>query len=156
MPGFDYRTPGPYVMTICTYRRQWRFGLVTPECEMESNAAGRMVAEIWKDIPNQFPTVTLDAFVVMPNHIHGILQLDAADIDRNPDIADVIGWFKTVTTNRYIWGVRAAGWPRFDRHVWQRDYFEHVVRNDIELTRYREYIANNPTMWAIDKYALPL
>lgn len=115
-----------------------------------------MVAEIWQATPDQFPVVTLDAFVVMPNHVHGIVTLGMDRLDENPDLADVIGWFKTVTTNRYIWGVRDQGWPRFDGHIWQRDYYEHIVRNDAEMARFRTYIENNPAMWATDRYALPL
>jgi len=156
LPDFDYRSPGPYAFTICTHRREWRFGHVTTECVMNPNPAGKMVAEIWEAIPNKFPMAILNAFVVMPNHIHGIITLASDTIETNPDIAGVIGWFKAVTTNRYIWGVRDAGWPRFDKHVWQRDYFEHIVRNDAEMNRYCEYIANNPANWATDKYALPL
>ena len=153
---FDYRSPGPYVITVCTYRREHRLGHVSADCVMHLHDAGRMAVEIWEAIPEQFPDVSLDAFVVMPNHIHGILTLGTGDIEQNPDLADVVGWFKAVTTNRYIWGVRDLGWPRFDGHVWQRDYYEHIVRNDLEMDRYRTYIENNPALWATDKYALPL
>jgi len=59
-------------------------------------------------------------------------------------------WFKTMTTNAYIRGVKTSGWPPFDRRVWQRNYYEHIIRSEAELDRIRAYIANNPLKWALD------
>jgi putative transposase len=62
----------------------------------------------------------------------------------------VLDWFKTMTTNEYIRGVRTLGWPPFDRRVWQRNYYEHIIRSEPELDRIRAYIASNPLRWALD------
>ncbi len=85
---------------------------------MIPNAIGNMVDEIWRDIPRQFPGVELDACIIMPNHIHGLIAIGPDDAGQSPDLADIIGWFKAVTTNRYIWGVRDQGWPRFNERLW--------------------------------------
>jgi REP element-mobilizing transposase RayT len=94
--------------------------------------------------------VQLDVFVVMPNHVHGVLMLDAEAVEKNARLGDIVGWFKSVTTNRYIHGVRNLGWSPFDGKVWQPNYYEHIVRNDADLDRIRGYIANNPATWSKD------
>ena len=67
-----------------------------------------------------------------------------------PTLGDIMDWFKTMTTNEYIRGVKTLGWPPFDRRVWQRNYYEHIIRSEAELDRVRAYIANNPLKWALD------
>ena len=67
-----------------------------------------------------------------------------------PTLGDIMDWFKTMTTNEYIRGVKTLGWPPFDRRVWQRNYYEHIIRSEAELDRIRAYIANNPLKWALD------
>ncbi len=119
---------------------------------MAPNSAGGMVTDTWGSIPEQYPTATVDGFVVMPNHVHGIIWFTPRDGHGNPSLGDVMKWFKTRTTNEYIRGVRSNGWPPFDRHLWQRNYHEHIVRNDADLERIREYIANNPARWQEDAY----
>jgi REP element-mobilizing transposase RayT len=70
-----------------------------------------------------------------------------------PTLGDIIGAFKSITTDRYIRGVHEAQWPRFNGHVWQRNYFEHIVRDESEMNRIREYIVNNPAQWETDREA---
>ncbi len=154
LPAFDYRSAGPYFVTICAQHREHRFGTIVAEA-MRASAAGEMVAEIWTSIPDQFPTVVLDLSVVMPNHVHGMFWFEPRAGMTYPSLGDVIGWFKTVTTNRYISGVRDAGWPPYDRRLWQRTYHEHIVRNDTDMERIRTYIANNPATWHSDRYHGP-
>jgi putative transposase len=66
-------------------------------------------------------------------------------------LGDIVGWFKTMTTNEYIRGVKQHGWPPFRGKVWQRNYYEHVIRNPRALERIRAYIQNNPAQWALDR-----
>lgn len=66
-------------------------------------------------------------------------------------MADIVDWFKTMTTNEYIRGVKGRGWPPFARRLWQRNYYEHIIRNQDELRRIRRYIADNPLQWALDR-----
>jgi REP-associated tyrosine transposase len=99
----------------------------------------------------------------MPNHVHGIIVLVGAGRSAHPErgqpqgiapaisLADVVHRFKTITTNRYIHGVKESGWPRFSGRFWQRNYYEHIIRNEEELARVREYVANNPLQWENDR-----
>jgi putative transposase len=175
LKDFDYSSPGAYFITINAQTRgvNW-FGTVTRD-EMELNDAGRMVLEVWNDIPNFYEGIQIDAFVVMPNHIHGIIVIESlvgADSYVRPahndagdpgqtrgsaptdaviklSLPDVVQRFKTLTTNRYIKGVRESGWLPFEKRFWQRDYFERVLRDDVELETRRGYILENPLRWQL-------
>jgi len=92
--------------------------------------------ECWREIPGHFPEVTLDAFVVMPNHVRGTIMVGAGHARRLPVI---VGSFKAAVSKR-------VGIP-----VWQRNYYEHVVRGEEDLNRIRDYIDNNPFFWSVDK-----
>jgi len=108
LPGWNYRLPGPYAITLCTQHRTSRFGAID-DSRMTPNAVGAMIDEIWTAMIREFPPVTLDAFVVMPNHVHAIVFLDAEEIEQNPELGIVVQRFKSITTTRYINGVREAG-----------------------------------------------
>ncbi|ADR37677.1 hypothetical protein Ocepr_2229 [Oceanithermus profundus DSM 14977] len=171
LAGYDYRSPGAYFVTLVTQGRACLFGEVD-EGVMVTNAAGRMVEEWWLSLPGKFAGALLDAFVVMPNHFHGLLVLNAdfsvgadprvgpeksgahtgAPLRRKPtSLPEVMSWFKTMTTNAYIRGVRDEGWPRFEGRLWQRSYHDRIVRNETELDRLRAYIATNPLRWHLDR-----
>jgi REP element-mobilizing transposase RayT len=145
-PGFDYREPGPYFVTICEHRRISRFGVIVDE-DMQPNASGEMILSAWRSLPTTFPTATLDAFVLMPNHFHALIMLSAEDVETNPSLSAIVQWFKTVTTKRYIQGMRKHGWRSFDGHLWQGSFHDRIVRNERELDRIRRYIDGNPAMW---------
>ena len=154
LPRFDYRSAGPYFVTICTQHREHRFGTIVADA-IHVSPAGQMLAEIWASIPMQFSAVVLDLFVVMPNHVHGILWFDHHGAGKQPSLGEVIGWFKAVTTNRYIHSVRDDGWLPYDRSLWQRSFHEHTVRNDVDMDRIRTYLINNPATWNEDRYYTP-
>ncbi len=149
LPHWDYRLPGPYAITLCTEDRFHRFGTIDDAC-MTLSPAGDMVHAVWKDMATAFPTVTLDAVIVMPNHVHAILLLDSEDTTRNPALGTIVQRFKAVTTALYARGVREDGWPPFDGRLWQRNYYEHVVRDERDLDRCRAYIHTNPANWRTD------
>src|SRR5680860_580332 len=113
LPGWNYRLPGPYAITLCTQNRTSRFGDAR-DGQMAHNAVGDMIGEIWQAMSGEFPAATLDAFVVMPNHVHAIVFLDAGAIEQNPELGIIVQRFKSITTTRYINGVRDAGWDPFD------------------------------------------
>ena len=130
--------------------------------EMMLNDAGRMVWQWWDELNNKFPTIETDAAIVMPNHFHGIIAIVGValcgrpdnvnrDKEGHPTLGDIMDWFKTMTTNGYITGVKQNDWPPFPGRLWQRNYYERVIRNDDELCDTREYIANNPATWAEDE-----
>jgi putative transposase len=155
-----------------------------------------MIQRWWDKLPEKFLNVETDAFVIMPNHIHGIMVLIEADtieadlaVGADPGVGPEVGqtddtgqtgqthgfaptnagehtgqgthvgvplptvvqWFKTMTTNEYIRGVKELGWAPFSGKLWQRNYYEHIVRHERELNAIRQYIANNPLKWALDR-----
>jgi REP element-mobilizing transposase RayT len=183
LKGYDYTQPGAYFVTICTYDREALFGQVV-DGHMVLNACGEMVMACWREIPDHFPHVALDAFVVMPNHVHGILWIVAdvgarhavplhnaetipkphavplhnAETIPNQEqfgkpvpgsISTIIGAFKSAVTRR-INALR--GTP--GTQVWQRNYWEHIIRTERTLNAIRRYIAENPLRWHLDRYNL--
>jgi putative transposase len=120
--GWDYRLPGPYFVTLCTQGRTAIFGSVS-DSVMYRTPAGNMLLEVWHRIPDRYPNATLGGFVVMPNHIHGIITLETNEWGEicpdAPSLSDVIRWFKIQTTMKYRDGVKENGWPRYDGRLWQ-------------------------------------
>jgi REP element-mobilizing transposase RayT len=167
--GYDYSAPGEYYVTICVEGYNRLLGRVELG-QMIQNEAARRVEQAWERIPRRFPATELDEHIVMPNHFHGILRItEGAPVvgpesgDKqgahkgrpyagNPSLGEMVGAFKSITTDGYIRGVREEGWPRFDQEFWQRSFYEHIIRNEVELERIREYIRRNPLMWAVDRY----
>ncbi len=172
LKGYDYTSPGWYYVTVCTHDRKFFFGDVA-DGQMRLNDAGRMVDFVWTQLPHQFQHITLDARVVMPNHMHGILvvvgaplvgalggagtrrpapalSLEGAGTRPAPTMGDVVGAFKSITTYEYTLGVRQRNWPSFNGRLWQRNFYEHVIRNEHELNTIREYVCLNPSGWAYD------
>lgn len=144
---------------MCAHGRVCLFGDVASG-EMQLNAFGRIVAESWKWLSWQYPYVEMDEWVVMPNHIHGILVIGenhstggsrTAPTNESPNqrkpLGRLIGAFKTVSTKR-INATRDKG----GRPVWQRNYYEHIVRNADDLHQIRKYVLENPPHWAEDEY----
>ena len=166
LKGYDYAQVGAYFVTICTQNRECLFGEIR-DGQISLNDAGQMVGRWWDELTRKFPAVETDAYVAMPNHFHGVILVGAALCGRPepesnvyatsghphrgaPTLGDIVDWFKTMTTNEYIREVKRQGWPPFPGRLWQRNYYERVIRNDDELCHIREYIANNPLRWAVD------
>ena len=160
LPEWDYHAPGAYFVTLCTQHRQCMFGSIHQD-QMVLNAAGEMIQTHWRQIPARFPKIQVDTFVIMPNHVHGIIilgkTLTEGALDREedagsaPTLGAVIGALKSLTTNDHIRGVRDRDWPPFDRKLWQRNYYERIIRNDREWNALRRYIQDNPIRWAQDR-----
>ena len=165
LKNHDYAKAGAYFITICTGAGSCLFGTVT-EKDMNLNAAGQMALDIWDSIPEHYAGVEVDQFVVRPNHVHGIVVLQTDDGTRGPgrpqrthtdrdqgaqlSLPDVVHRFKSLTTARYRHGVTEQAWRRFTGTLWQRNYYEHVIRTEDELTRVRKYIVQNPLQWHLD------
>lgn len=148
----DYAGAHTYLVTICIYHRSCLFGEVR-DGALYLNAAGVMIDSWWHTIPATYPSVLLDAFVVMPNHVHGVISLGSCPdvLDGGPSLSEVMGWFKTRTGNDYGLGVRELGWPPYDGKLWQSGFYDHIIRTNAALERIRRYIANNPSRWAEDE-----
>lgn len=147
--GWDYRRPGPYAITLCTEHRWHLFGQVAAG-QMVANAVGEMVAKAWVQMGDAFPSASFDAWVLMPNHFHAIVRLEANDLQHNPLLGAIVQGFKGLTTARYAEEVHAGRWEPFDGRLWQRNYYDHIVRDQADLDRCRRYIIANPINWATD------
>jgi len=174
LAGYDYTEPGVYFVTVCVQGKKCLFGQISAG-EMQLNRWGKVAVDCWQAIPMHFMNVELDAFIVMPNHVHGILVITetpavgathaspARDIaggtnrathasplrgSRGPkrgSVGAMVGAYKSAVTKRINAKRRRRGvtW-------WQRNYYEHVIRDDAEWNLVREYIVHNPECWGDD------
>ena len=222
---YDYSQAGAYFVTVVVQGRACLFGDVVGT-EMRLNDAGEMIRRVWQEIPVRFPGIALDTFIVMPNHIHGIISIvqpvgaplvgaqeavpprgatlvvaptqdqkpaltqgETRNIDqwattriphpadqksaplgadtsgndprattrvaptgdRRYALGDVVGAFKSLTTVEFVRGVKTLRWPQFHGKLWQRNYYEHVVRSEKSLAKIRQYIQENPARWELDR-----
>ena len=179
LPAYDYAQAGAYFVTVCTQNHECLLGEVV-DGAMVLSEPGRMVETVWRELPQHYPGVEVDTFVVMPNHVHGIIMLVGAGPCACPDnpgqprqvagqprgvsgqppgvaptgtmsLPDVVQRFKSLTTARYRHGVLQNRWPPFPGRLWQRNYYERVIRNDEELNGVRQYIVDNPAHWNDDR-----
>lgn len=126
LPHYDYSQVGYYFVTICINERLYLFGNIENNT-MILNDAGKMV-EIWyQETQNKFVNIRCLDHIVMPNHFHCIWQNTGENLT---SLSTVVQWFKTMTTNTYIRGVKQQLWEPFYKKLWQRNYYEHVIRNE--------------------------
>jgi len=158
LSSYDYSQNGAYFVTVCTQNRECLFGEIENN-EMRLNDAGRIVFEEWIKTGEIRNEIELDRWVVMPNHFHGILIISvcrgtarrAPTAERfgqpvSGSIPTIIRSFKSAVTKRIN---ELAGTPGVQ--LWQRNYFEHIIRNEGELNRIRQYILDNPVRWDTDR-----
>ena len=165
----DYSQAGAYFVTICTNNRQWLFGEIR-QGEMVLSAIGRLVSAQWQQIPYRFAGLELGAWIVMPNHIHGILIItrsgeasnlitpvlqETADRKTPPtqprgtapgSVGAIIQNYKSITSrkiSRQDESMRAA--------IWQRNYYEHIIRDEQSYLEIAQYIVDNPVLWEKDQ-----
>jgi len=157
--GYDYTEPGWYFVTICTIERRCLFGDIVAD-KMCLNVLGEAVVDAWQAIPQHLPMFETDSFIVMPNHFHGIIVLEAdvgakhasplhqrrARGTAKGSLPAVVQSFKSAST-------RSANRIRTTpgRPLWQRGFYERVIRSDEELNQLRRYIEDNPLRWALDQ-----
>ena len=181
LSGYDYSSTGAYFVTICVNQRQCLFGEIV-DGTMRLSEGGNMIHAVWDALPRRYANVNLDMFMVMPNHVHGIIVLtDPSDLGAGlalpwskgaelalpgkpdvgaglalpslegaassaPTLGDVIRTFKSISAVQVNRVLTRTGQP-----LWQRNYYEHIIRNETSLDRIREYIAMNPQNWMIDQ-----
>ena len=169
LKGYNYNQSGAYFVTIVTQNRICLFGDIS-DGKIVLSAAGRIAQESWVGLPSRFAAVSLDSFVVMPNHIHGIIIVGAQFIaprsaqfiapdsvpdnhaytaqegamNRAPTLGEIVRTYKAASTRM----IRQRANLEF---AWQRNYYEHISRNEESLNRIREYILENPSRWTIDR-----
>lgn len=162
LKGYDYSQPGAYFITVCTRNKECLFGEVI-NGEVILNEYGQCVEFTWKDLPNHNPNILLDAFIIMPNHVHGIVIIVGAGSEpaqgtglepsggsgtrpyKKPSLFEIVRQFKTFSARRINQLRNTPGVP-----VWQRNYYEHIIRSEYALNKIREYIINNPIRWELD------
>jgi REP element-mobilizing transposase RayT len=151
LPTYDYTTPGSYFITVCVQQRACVLSDIV-DGEVNLSVVGRMVEMHLSLVVDRYPDVELDTFVLMPNHLHAVFNIGWTT-GENPErisLSRVMNWFKSATTNEYIRRVKAENWPRFPGTFWQINYHEHIVRDQADLDRIRQYIAGNPGKWELD------
>ena len=157
--GYDYSQDGAYYITICTQDRANLYGDVIVGADLvsarvELSGAGRMIDRIYTEIVSSFHDVFCDKYIIMPNHFHCILFIKRADTRSAPTaaIGSVVQAFKSKTTVAYINGVKAGSYTPFNKRLWQRNYYEHIIRNEDDYMRIYRYIDENPLKWKEDDY----
>lgn len=181
LKGYDYSQSGFYFITICCHGRELLFGDIK-NGEMIWNDAGNITNECWLDIPNHFPNVVLHEFIVMPNHIHGIIEIKTKSVgaiydtivganDGNDTIVGANDYspLQCVGAENYLFPrspsktigsivrgfkIGVTKWMRQNTNVydvWQRNYWEHIIRDDNDYERIAKYIVNNPQNWDQDQ-----
>ena len=156
--------------------REWRSSII------RVLASNEVIDKTWHEIPDHYPDIELDLMQIMPNHLHGIIVVCVgADPCARPtapcgrpnsgtengqargpvpteglSLSDVIERFKSLPTNRHIDGVSAHDWHSFSGKLWQRSYHDRIIRNEMELNKFRTYICNNPAGWDTDKNNLEI
>jgi len=185
LKGYDYSQTGAYFVTICSKNNEFLFGKIIDE-EMRLNDVGRIVQNCWNDLPLRFDSIELDEFVIMPNHIHGIIAIAGAGLGPNvgaglalpesgakivgaglalpeegaasrtptklgaasraPTLGDIVGAFKSISAIKVNQMLSRSSQP-----LWQRNYYEHIIRDEESLNKIREYIMNNPLSWSTDR-----
>ncbi len=159
LEDFDYSQEGAYFVTICTHNRTLLFE--------QYSALRQIVLTNWTGLPNRFPFINLDTFVIMPNHLHGIVvisqerpyitagslpderEMSGMEFQESVTLGRVIGAFKSLCTKdwRHHCLIQRLS---AEMRLWQRNYYEHIIRNDRELIQIREYIIENPLKWELD------
>ena len=176
LKDYNYASDGAYFLTICVQNKEHRFGDIV-NGKIILNSAGEMIRKWLSELENKFKNISLDEYIIMPNHIHliiFILNVVGVDLCVNPEhgtkqdllhiqgghigpplrqtnIPQIVQWFKAMTTNEYIRNVKQNNWEPFDKRIWQRNYYDRVIRNEKELDKIRKYIFENPQKWELDK-----
>ena len=157
--GFDYSSHGAYFITLCAHHHQCIFGHVEQD-RVRLNGIGQIVESCWNEIPSHSAHAQLDYFVIMPNHLHGIILLvgaqhaapistESVEPHKGPlsgSLPTIVRSFKSATTRRINQRRRIPGTP-----LWQRNFFERIIRDEDELFSIREYIHYNPRKWCMDR-----
>jgi REP element-mobilizing transposase RayT len=153
LKGYDYTLPGAYFVTVCTKDRINMFGTIIDGVMMMNNL-GNIVQKTWNDLPCHVKNIQLDMFVIMPDHIHGIINIVDSSVGAGSEPAptgkcfglpEIVRQLKTFSARRIN---QLRNTPQ--QPVWQRNYYERVLRDNKELDAARKYIFYNPLQWEMD------
>lgn len=153
--GYDYSRKGIYFITIGTQNRKEILSSVgagpVSAQKIELTYIGKIIQDVYINLEKEFKNIKLHNYIIMPNHIHGIIEIKRADTGPAPTLGDIICSFKTRTTVYIIKEIKEGKIEAFDKRLWQRNYYEHVIRNEKEYWQIYEYIENNPLNWNKDE-----
>jgi len=153
LPEYDYSKPNAYFITICSFNKQMIFGKIN-DGKIALSKIGDIVKRYLIEIPNHFENVFIDDYIIMPNHIHFIISIVGVqnfEPLRNEyqkiipkSIGSIVRSYKASVT-------RWCKDHSFEKFKWQKNFYEHIIRNDEDFFRIREYIRNNPLQWELDE-----
>jgi REP element-mobilizing transposase RayT len=146
LQGYDYSQSGAYFVTLLAYKRLHLFGSISSEGMMARSKLGEWVNTCWQQIPQHFPAVELDVFVVMPNHLHAIPLLHSNN-EGTVSLSVVLNNFKAAVTRL---ARQDAASEAVDNPVWQRSFHNHIIRSEREYRYIAQYVASNPQRWSED------
>ena len=159
LKGYDYSQSGAYFVTICCHQRVHLFGDVA-DGEMMLDTLGCIVETCWDDLPNHYDNIRLDAFVVMPNHVHGIIFISGGDgvgeglkpspaptTTKRHGLTEIVRGLKNFSARKINQLRDTPGTA-----VWQRSFHDHIIRSEKSLNHLREYVENNPARWQTDTF----
>ncbi|MCX6149524.1 MAG: hypothetical protein NTX22_03250 [Ignavibacteriales bacterium] len=155
---YDYSREGWYYVTICAKNKNCLFGEIVNE-EMKLNEKGRIIENCWERIPDHFGFVEVDYFVVMPNHLHGIIIINEQSSHRRGEVTSPLRWKHRITLGKIIAYYKYQTTKiinqrdeKIGEKIWQRNYYEHIIRNENDLFHIRQYIENNILKCSLDKH----
>jgi len=204
LKSYDYGQTGWYYITVCTQNREETLGKITEPGKMVLNNVGKMINKWWNKMFEKYGSISIDKYIIMPNHIHGIIEIKNNNVGAIPcncpdcndniqrqvnddnamngqvkmtrdeatrddagenvvsplqrqikntynGLGQYISWFKRMSTNEYIKNVKQNNWKPFDKQIWQRNYYEHIITSDKSYNNICEYIENNPYNWEDDR-----
>ena len=149
---YCYGQTGSYFVTICTQNRAGLFAM-EPTADDETGAFSEMplqnqILHRWiRETQNKYPGIRIENYVIMPDHLHMIVTI--GEEHDGCTLPDVIRFFKTMSTNEYIRAVKDGFLPRFQGKIWQKSYYDHVIRNQADYNEIWEYVQNNPDKWLL-------
>ena len=153
LKNYDYSQSGYYFVTVCAQARECLFGDISSG-KVILNEQGKIILNCWHNLPNHYNNIATDYFAIMPNHMHmiiavgaGLSRLNTGRENLAPTLGRIVAYFKYITTKQ-INELQNKGIKK----IWQRNYYEHIIRDNSDLTHIREYIANNPGKWQEDEY----
>ena len=144
--NFDYSSSGAYFITICTKDRRMLFAPVGAD-----SISARMIERTFLETIEQYDGVDSPIYVVMPNHFHAIITITRADMESAPTVSEIVQSFKRYSTVEYTKMVKDGILPPFDKQIWQRSFYDHIIRNSDDYNEVYKYIYNNPRRWYLDE-----
>ena len=146
LQNFDYSSSGAYFITICTKARKMLFAPVGAD-----SISARMVERTFLETIRQYDGVDSPIYVIMPNHFHAIIIISRADMESAPTVSEMIQSFKRYSTEEYKKMLKNGILPPFDKQIWQRSFYDHIIRNRDDYSGICRYICENPLRWYHDK-----